>query len=221
MRRRSFDPLMIMIRERFYHPDNIDQEIDPHEIHIHLHNNKNNTNSNPNQSEDSQASGDPFVSPYHSVFDIRIKRIITSYDSTTNSPLSNPAAATSPRILQEGIASISINSGSQKGSRERPPSFSHFHEIGSIDMNDLQSLSQKVIETSPIVSSSNNNPNSILTQENLAKSANRKNDLKANLDEDNDNGNRNNENLGGKQEGLGIIESYFKVKGSPSTIYCL
>jgi hypothetical protein len=119
------DPLNVMIRERFLHslpsassptlrhvssmPSDSATLIDFSES-IQPQRSPNGRAISDNTSVALLKNADPFVSPDRSVFDIRIKRVTT----------------------EDGPPVLFSNSSSSR-SRESASSFSHFHEIGSVD----------------------------------------------------------------------------------------
>jgi hypothetical protein len=139
MRRRSLDPLTVSIRERFLHTPQLDLDTVKHPIDFTT------KNSNTDDSEP-PLSGDPFVTPDRSVFDIRIKRVITDPDyvsshqtqtNTSHSSQSNDNNNYSQRPTSNNDRS---SSGSKNDRSRYGTSFSHFHEIGSIDLSSPNRL---------------------------------------------------------------------------------
>lgn len=131
MRRRSLDPLTVSIRERFMHTPRLDTDTVKAVPTQPIDFTSSSTNNNP---QEPPPSSDPFVKPDNLVYDIRIKRIIPGSSSSTTS------------------------NGTQKHSSQvnSRPSFSHFHEIGSIDLN---STNLEELNPLPTTSSSRQSEN--------------------------------------------------------------
>lgn len=133
MRRRSLDPLAIMIRERFLHtlppkdPDLVPATSGSPRLIDFSESSSNRSN------QMAPVNADPFVSPDNSVFDIRIKRVISNLTVSVDqqSPISNhtnPNSSTSNRGVSFSAQFhdiSSINSSNKKLSSSSPGRQSH------------------------------------------------------------------------------------------------
>lgn len=144
MRRRSLDPLSVMIRERFLHslpavdPEHLASSTSVHKTEYFQHSSKKSSSST--SPRVAMINADPFVTPEHSVFDIRIKRVISCQTDSQAVPLPQSSPIPSP-------ASNSLT----------PPDTSRgffmenqFHEITSLSPTTMNSS----VTTAPLASNS-------------------------------------------------------------------